>query len=171
MIDRHLYTPNGDNPPCAVPLNDLCTVPTEQVACLLADLVIGDRNAKELDLLEIGTGSGYQAAILAERCRSLVSIEVNLDPSVAYKLPDNMAVIHANGYEYDTAEQFDGVLITFASVAIAPIWAEQLKEGGRLVVPLTRSGISQVRVYERMAFSLVLKDVVGYAAFTEGIPV
>src|SRR5580698_240769 len=120
VIDRCLFTPNHDNPPCAVPLGDLCTVPTEQMAYLLANLVIGDRDASQLDLLEIGTGSGYESAVLSERCRSLVSIESSPVDDVAPKLPANVALIHANGYEYDTHEQFDGVLVTFGSKSISP---------------------------------------------------
>lgn len=169
MIDRCLFTPDGSNPPCAVPINDLCTVPTEQMAYLLADLVIGDRDASKLDLLEIGTGSGYEAAILSERCRSLVSIEIADVQKAASLLPENVALIHANGYEFDTQEEFDGVLVTFGSRSVSPAWAKQVKDGGRLVVPLLVSGMSQIRLYERNRDLLKLLEIVGYAEFTEGI--
>ena len=169
MIDRCLFTPDGTNPPCAVPINDLCTVPTEQMAYLLADLVIGDRDPKQLDLLEIGTGSGYEAAILSERCRSLVSIEINMLPEVAARLSENVALIHANAYEFDTQEQFDGVLVTFGSSSISPVWMKQLKNGARLVVPLVNGDTSQIRLYERRGDVLKLLEIVGYAEFTEGI--
>ena len=169
MINRCAFTPDGTNPNCAVPLNDLCTVPTEQMAYLLASLVIGDRDPSKLDILEIGTGSGYQSAILSEQCRSVVSIEVDPALDCAAKLPENVALVHANGYEFDTQEQFDGVLVTFGSSEIAPVWAKQVKDGGRLVVPLVVSGMSQIRMYERRGDELKLAEIVGYAEFTEGI--
>ena len=169
MIDRCLFTPNGDDPPCAVPLTDLCTVPTPEMAYLLADLVIGGRAGSQLDLLEIGTGSGYEAAILAEQCRSLVSIEVNMLPETAAKLLENVALIHANGYEFDTQGEFDGVLVTFGSRSISPVSAKQVKDGGRLVVPLVNGEVSQIRVYERRGDVLHLLEIVGYAEFTEGV--
>jgi protein-L-isoaspartate(D-aspartate) O-methyltransferase len=171
MIDRRQYTPDGSNPPFPVPINDLCTVPTEEMAMLLANLVLGENPeaAKLKDILEIGTGSGYQAAILAERCRSLVSIDVCLNRALEEKLPSHVALVVANGYEYDTEEQFDGVLVTFGAHAIAASWGWQLKEGARLVVPLLRGSGSAISVYARIGDQLALLEVVAYAPFTKGV--
>ncbi len=171
MIDRCQFTPDGSNPPFPVPINDLCTVPTEGMAVLLADLVLGSdpEQAKLKDILEIGTGSGYQAAILAERCRTLVSIDVQLDRRLAQKLPSNVALVAANGYEYDTEENFDGVLVTFGARSIAQSWGMQLKEGARLVVPVVRGATSAISVYERRGDELVLLEVTAYAPFTQGV--
>lgn len=121
------------------------------------------------DILEIGTGSGYQAAILAQSCRSVVSLDVCQDRSVAEKLPSNVALIAANGYEYDTGEQFDGVLVTFGAQHIAQSWGLQLKQGARLVVPLIRGDSSAISVYERQGDQLCLIEVVAYAPFTKGV--
>jgi protein-L-isoaspartate(D-aspartate) O-methyltransferase len=171
MIDRCQFTPDGSNPPFPVPINDLCTVPTEEMAMLLANLVLGsdEASAKQKDILEIGTGSGYQAAILAERCRSLVSIDVCLDRSVAERLPAHVALIAANGYEYDTGEEFDGVLVTFGAHSLAVSWGLQLKQGARLVVPIVRGNSSAISVYERVGEQLKLIEVVAYAPFTKGV--
>jgi protein-L-isoaspartate(D-aspartate) O-methyltransferase len=141
------------------------------MAYLLASLLLGDdpEEAKQKDVLEIGTGSGYQAAILAERCRSVVSIDVCLNRSLSEKLPSNVALIAANGYEYDTQEEFDGVLVAFAAQALARSWGLQLKQGARLVVPVMRGNSSAISVYERQGEELNLVDVPAYAPFTKGV--
>jgi protein-L-isoaspartate(D-aspartate) O-methyltransferase len=167
MINRCLFTPNGDNPPFPVPLDDLCTVPTVEMAYLLADLVVGDGKTPQ-DVLEIGTGSGYQAAILAERCRSLLSIDVRMQSSAALHLPPHVALMVANGYEYDSGELFDAVLVTFGASRIAQAWVKQTKIGGRLVIPLDTGMGCRISVYERTADGLELLDVVAYAYFTPG---
>lgn len=168
MINRSSFTPDGDNPPFAVPIDDLCTVPTEWMAILLADLLIGDRDPSKMDVLEIGTGSGYQTAVLAERCRSVVSIDLQTSDAVAKKLPDHVALIKGNGYEVDTEEQFDGVLVTFGSKWVSPIWCKQVRNGGRLVVPIEIGGTCRISVYEKVGGGIVLIDVAAYAAFTPG---
>lgn len=174
MIDRCQFTPNGDNPPFPVPLDDLCTVPTESMAYLLASLLLGEAQAdgfevQEKDVLEIGTGSGYQTAILAERCRSVVSVDVKMQPTAPLRLPANVALILANGYEYDSGEQFDAVLVTFGASQVAKSWVSQLKDGGRLVVPLdSGTGCCRVSVFERVGDELRLLEVAAYAPFTPG---
>lgn len=167
MIDRSLYTPDGTNPPFPVPINDLCTVPTAEMAYLLASLVLGEDEAKK-DIMEIGTGSGYQTAILAERCRSVVSIDVELHTGVADRLPNNVAIAIANGYEFDTSEQFDGVLVTFGTKNLSLNWIRQVKDGGRLVVPIVAGPNCRITVFEKHGSALVLIDVVAYAPFTPG---
>ena len=167
MIDRCLFTPNHDNPPFPVPLDDLCTVPTTEMAHLLADLLC-DGPAAAKDMLEIGTGSGYQAAILAERCRSVLTLDVKLQASAALQLPSNVAILVANGYEYDSGEQFDGVLVTFGACRIAESWVRQTKLGGRLVIPLDTGTGCRISVFERTNEGIELLDVVAYAPFTPG---
>lgn len=166
MIDRALYTPDGTNPNCPVPINDICTVPTAEMAHLLRDMVMGGK--LDLDLLEVGTGSGFQTAVLAESCRSVVSLDIERQPNVAERLPNNVALVIANGYEWDSSEQFDGVLVTFATTALSMNWIRQVKSGGRLVVPLQRGNSCAISVFEKVGSGLVLVDVVAYAPFTQG---
>jgi len=168
LIDRAQFTPDGTNPPYPVPLSDICTVPTPEMAYLLSDLVLG-KDGKEKDILEIGTGSGYQAAVLAERCRSVISIDVIAYPGTAARLPGNVALLCGNGYEVDTGELFDGVLVTFGASAVSRVWAKQLKDGGRLVAPVQCGQDYAVSVYERRGEELKLVDRVAYARFTPGV--
>jgi protein-L-isoaspartate(D-aspartate) O-methyltransferase len=164
MIDRCQFTPNGDNPNFPVPISDLCTVPTTEMAYLLASLIGDDAQ----DVLEIGTGSGYQTAVLAERCRSVVSIDVERHPGVSDRLPAHVALVMANGYEFDSGEQFDAVLVTFEANRISPMWAHQLRDGGILVVPVARGNSAAIEVHKREGDKLVRIEVAAYAPFTRG---
>lgn len=162
MIDRALFTPDGSNPPYPVPLSSTQTVPTEEMAHLFASLVGSG------SVLEIGTGSGYQTAVLAEQCSVVVTIEIEPIPGTAELLPANVAVIEGDGLTYDTGEQFDAVLVTCAATRIAHSWFRQVREGGKLVVPLRTqgSGLCRVCVYEKQQGSLILQDIPLYAPFT-----
>lgn len=94
-------------------------------------------------VLEIGTGSGYQAAVLAELSDEVYSIEIreglvdiaraNLK-NAGYK---DVKVKHADGYfGWEEYAPFDAIIVTCAANHIPPSLIEQLGEGGRLVIPL-----------------------------------
>jgi len=98
-------------------------------------------------VLEIGTGSGYEAAILSLLCREVYTIEI-LEPlgeDAQKKLKDlgytNVQVKIGNGYEgWPEAAPFDAIIVTAAPEAVPHTLIEQLSEGGRLIVPVgTRS--------------------------------
>ncbi len=94
-------------------------------------------------VLEIGTGSGYQAAILAELSRHVISVERL--PSLADRaraiLADlgyhNVDVFVGDGsLGYPEAAPYDRVIVTAGAPRVADAWVEQLAEGGRLVAPV-----------------------------------
>jgi protein-L-isoaspartate(D-aspartate) O-methyltransferase len=127
------------------------------------------------EIYEIGTGSGYQTAILAERCRLVVTIEVEPVPDVEAKLPQNVIAIHGDGFTHDTESQYDGILVTCAASAICQVWEKQLKEGGKLVVPMccfsfgTLGGdCAAICVFQKQNGNLELLDIPCYAPFTAG---
>lgn len=169
-VDRADFTPNADTRDVSLPLPNGGTIPTEAMAMLLADLAILGKDDK---VLEIGTGSGYQAAILAERCKEVVTIEISPILGVAEKLPANVTCIHDDGYTCDTNDQYDAIVVTFAAPRVMHAWFKQLKEGGRLVVPLKIQSNSQCRVcvYEKQWGELKPVKIHAYATFTEGIGV
>jgi protein-L-isoaspartate(D-aspartate) O-methyltransferase len=94
-------------------------------------------------VLEIGTGSGYQAAILAEIASEVYSIEIiktladraeSTLNSMGYK---NITVRWGDGYQgWEEHSPFDGVIVTAAPDHIPQPLVDQLKIGGRLVIPV-----------------------------------
>ena len=94
-------------------------------------------------VLEIGTGSGYQAAVLAELTDQVYTIEIreSLAKQAAQLLKqlgyDKVRVKYGDGYlGWEEAAPFDAIIVTAAASHIPPPLIKQLKEGGRLVLPL-----------------------------------
>jgi protein-L-isoaspartate(D-aspartate) O-methyltransferase len=94
-------------------------------------------------VLEIGSGSGYQAAILARLCRQVVTIERyrTLADSARARLAtlgyDNVEVILGDGFEIpDSAGAFDRIMVTAAMEQIPEVLAQRLEPGGILIAPV-----------------------------------
>jgi protein-L-isoaspartate(D-aspartate) O-methyltransferase len=97
-------------------------------------------------VLEIGTGSGYQAAVLAELCGEVFSIELEAELAeraradlsrLGYR---NVNVRHGNGYlGWPERAPFDAIVVTAAPEEIPPRLVEQLAPGGRMVIPVGRT--------------------------------
>jgi len=94
-------------------------------------------------VLEIGTGSGYQAAVLAELTDQVYTIEIleSLAKRAAQCLKqlgyDKVRVKHGDGYlGWEEFAPFDAIIVTAAADRIPPPLIQQLKEGGRLVMPV-----------------------------------
>jgi protein-L-isoaspartate(D-aspartate) O-methyltransferase len=94
-------------------------------------------------VLEIGTGSGYQAAILAEIVREVYSIEIRkplagkAEKTLAALGYRNVKVKSGDGYfGWEEYAPFDAIIITAAANHIPPPLIKQLKNGGKLIVPL-----------------------------------
>jgi protein-L-isoaspartate(D-aspartate) O-methyltransferase len=106
-------------------------------------------------VLEIGTGSGYQAAILAEMGIRVYTIErirelsVKAERTVA-SLGYNVHFFYGDGYEgKQQYGPYDGILITAAAKEVPENLLQQLKTGGRLVVPLGKSEVQVMTVVTR----------------------
>ena len=94
-------------------------------------------------VLEVGTGSGYQAAILGEICKEVYSIEVlpDLGSSAAHLLKEqgysNIHVKIEDGYlGWEQKAPFDAIIVTAAAKKLSPTLVQQLKVGGRIIIPL-----------------------------------
>jgi len=94
-------------------------------------------------VLEIGTGSGYQAAVLAEMVKEVYTIEIiqSLADDAQFELKrlgyENVTVKHGDGYQgWEEFAPFDAILLTAAAPEIPQPLIDQLKEGGRMVLPL-----------------------------------
>lgn len=133
----------------AVPIGEGQTTPQPYLVALMAESLNvepGDR------VLEIGTGSGYQAAVLAEMGAKVFSIEI-VEPlaeqskATLTELGYDVTVRHGDGYAgWPEHAPFDAVLVTAAPPYIPAPLKEQLKIGGRLVIPIGTRFQSLLRV-------------------------
>jgi protein-L-isoaspartate(D-aspartate) O-methyltransferase len=101
-------------------------------------------------VLEIGTGSGYQAAVLAELVDKVYSIEIKkgLAEKSSARLKElgyhNIKVKQGDGYfGWPEYAPFDAVIVTCAPDNIPPPLTKQLKEGGRLIIPVGKTSLYQ----------------------------
>lgn len=123
-----------------LPIDEGQTISQPYVVALMTELL----QLKPSDrVLEIGTGSGYQAAVLAEIVGEVYSIEIRapLAEQAAGRLSamgyDRLKVKHGDGYfGWEEFAPFDAIIITAATNHIPPPLIAQLREGGRLILPL-----------------------------------
>jgi len=143
-VPRHRFVPADqeraayDNRP--LPIGHGQTISQPYIVALMTDLL----DPKPADVvLEIGTGSGYQAAVLAELVKQVYTIEI-VEPVGKQGAANLKAAGYANvsarvgdGYHgWPEAAPFDGILVTAAAPYVPPALVEQLKPGGRLVIPV-----------------------------------
>jgi protein-L-isoaspartate(D-aspartate) O-methyltransferase len=150
-VERHRLVPPGEvsrayrNHP--LPIGSGQTISQPYIVALSADLL----NPKPGDVvLEVGTGSGYQAAVLAEIVSRVFSIELieDLGRTAAKRLEElgygNIEVKIGDGYAgWPEKAPFDGIVVTAAAPFVPPALVEQLKTGGRMVIPVGGAGDMQ----------------------------
>ena len=152
-----------------LPIGHGQTISQPYIVALMTDLL-------ELDVddtvLEIGTGSGYQAAILSQLCKQVYTIEYV--PALAdmakirfEKLGyDNIECKAGNGYDgWPEYAPFDGIIVTAAATHIPEALIEQLKPGGRMVIPVGQQYLSQelTLVEKDEDGELSIRDILGVA--------
>lgn len=145
-----------DNGP--LPIGFGQTISQPYIVALMTDLL---QLTTESVVLEIGTGSGYQAAILSKLTKKIYTIErvKELAESAKERLKylgyENIEVQCRNGYiGWQDKAPFDGIIVTAAIDHIPPALVEQLKPGGRMVLPI---GLP----YMHQELMLVIKDEEG----------
>ena len=128
-------------------------------------------------VLEIGTGSGYQAAVLSRLVKSVYSIEIvpELARSAAKRLAQlgyrNVAVREGNGYQGWPAEApFDRIVLTAAPADIPKALVDQLAPGGRLVAPVGKSLEQSLIVVDKTRTGTLRIRSVGAVAFVPMVP-
>jgi protein-L-isoaspartate(D-aspartate) O-methyltransferase len=143
-VPRHEFVPDDknayayDNRP--LPIGYGQTISQPYIVALMTDLL----DIKPSDtVLEIGTGSGYQAAILANLVDKMYTIEIieELGKAAKERLAklgySNLEVKIGDGYHgWEEHAPFDGIIVTAAASHIPPPLIQQLKPGGRMVIPV-----------------------------------
>ena len=142
-VPRHLFVPEhlrpwayADHP---LPIGDDQTISQPYIVALMTQLL----DIKPEDkVLEIGTGSGYQAAVLAHLADRIYSIEIN--PKLAEQAARRLEVLgygkirlkSADGYAgWEEHAPYDAIVITCAAPEVPAALFRQLREGGRIVMP------------------------------------
>ena len=107
-------------------------------------------------VLEIGTGSGYQAAILAELTAEVYTIEIieplakNAEATLARLGYKNVQVKAGDGYKgWPEHAPFDAVIVTCAPSHVPPPLVDQMKEGGRMIIPVGGLGEQELYLLEK----------------------
>jgi protein-L-isoaspartate(D-aspartate) O-methyltransferase len=171
-LPRHRFVPAAqrahayENRP--LPIGHGQTISQPYIVALMTDLL---RTQPEHRVLEIGTGSGYQAAVLAELVDRVYTIEIveplgvqarALFEDLGY---ENIDTLIADGY-YGWPEHapFDSIIVTAAAGQIPPPLVRQLKPGGRMVIPVGPAFLTQTLM-------LVEKDDDGRVRSREILPV
>ncbi len=159
---RHAY----DNRPLSIGFGQ--TISQPYIVALMSDLIKprpGD------SVLELGTGSGYQAAILAELTGQVYSIEIieELGEQAAERLSrlgyDNVTLRIGDGYYgWEEHAPFDAIVVTAAASHVPPPLVAQLKPGGRMVIPVGSRFLTQQLV-------LIEKDPGGQLITRQILPV
>jgi len=160
---RHLFIPADarsmayrDHP---VPIGYQATISQPYIVALMTELLAA---AKKHRVLEIGTGSGYQAAILAQLAAEVYTIEIvpELAQSAARTLRDlgyaNVTVRQGDGYQgWPEKAPFDRIILTAAPPDVPPALIQQLSVGGRLVAPVGQMWLQELVVVEKGPGDLV----------------
>ncbi|HMD69916.1 MAG TPA: protein-L-isoaspartate(D-aspartate) O-methyltransferase [Bryobacteraceae bacterium] len=141
---RHLFVPIASRPMAyddhAVPIGYGATISQPYIVALMTELLAP---AKKHRVLEIGTGSGYQAAVLSQLAQQVYTIEIvpELAKSAQRILSDlgyrNVTVRQGDGYKgWPEQAPFDGIIVTAAPPEVPRALIGQLANGGRLVAPV-----------------------------------
>ena len=143
-VPRHLFVPQAQMPFAyedhPVPIGSGQTISQPYIVAFMTEQLQLTGGEK---ILEIGTGSGYQAAVLAEIAKAVFSIEIR--PELAQEARaritaagiKNVSIKVADGYRgWPEEAPFDGIIVTAAPETVPPPLLEQLAVGGRMVIPV-----------------------------------
>ena len=160
----------------ALPLGFGQTISSPYTVARMTELVRG--GAALTRVLEIGTGCGYQAAVLSRIAKEVYSIE-RLAPLLAKARKHfrelkvaNIRLRHGDGQAgMPEVAPFDAIVVSAAAMHVPPALLEQIAVGGRLIVPLTRDGEQRLLIVERTQHGLVEKkmDPVKFVPLLPGV--
>jgi protein-L-isoaspartate(D-aspartate) O-methyltransferase len=168
-VERHKFVPKGyqyksyDDSP--LPIGEGQTISQPYIVAYMTEILKLDGTEK---VLEVGTGSGYQAAILAELAKEVYTIEViktlgdrakKLLEELNYK---NLHVKIGDGYQgWKEHSPFDAIIVTCAPTHVPEALKEQLAEGGIMVIPVGQRYAQELVVLTKKKGKLVEKETIG----------
>jgi protein-L-isoaspartate(D-aspartate) O-methyltransferase len=166
-VPRHLFVPLNQRPyayqdgPLPIGLGQ--TISQPYIVAYMTDKLELEGDEK---VLEIGTGSGYQAAILSLQAREIITMERHPRlAEIAHRLLEDL------GYDNITIQQGDGtlglpdqapfqaVMVTAAAPQVPDPLLEQLDEGGKLIMPVGGRGGQLLRLYRRLEGKIHREDL------------
>jgi protein-L-isoaspartate(D-aspartate) O-methyltransferase len=172
-VSRAAYVPGASarrvaaDRPIAIGGGQVTTQPSLLAAMVEALALDGSER-----VLEVGTGLGYQAAILGRLAREVWTIERHpqLAAAAARNLAaegaDNVHVEHADGSDGLAAHApYDAIIVAAAHPLVPPPLVAQLVPGGRLVQPIGPGGAETVTLFRREGDALVRLGLIAYARF------
>ncbi len=143
-IPRHLFVPAEQEPSAymdePLPIGEGQTIAQPFMVAAMAEALLLEGHER---VLEVGAGSGYQAAILSMLAMEVIAIETR--PSLAVSAGEKLSRLGCTNVRveigdgslgFPAAAPFDAILVTAAAPAIPPPLLDQLAEGGRLVIPV-----------------------------------
>jgi len=168
QVPRHLFVPEAlrslaytDN---ALPLAEGQTISQPYIVAVMSEALALKPDDR---VLEIGTGSGYQAAVLAQLTKEVYTIEI-IEPlakqateslrMLGYK---NVYVRLGDGYQgWPQEAPFDAILVTCAPTKVPRPLEEQLREGGRMVIPVGESWVQELVVLTKRNGRLERQEII-----------
>ncbi len=172
-VPRHEFVPPAEEAYAyinnALPIGHGQTISQPYIVALMTDLL--DPQPGHI-VLEIGTGSGYQAAILSQLVRQVYSIEVI--PELAAEASErlrrlgyrNVGVKAGDGNAgWPEHAPYDGIIVTAAAAKVPEALLAQLRNGGRMVIPLGESGSQELVLIEKSASGAIAERSILPVAF------
>ena len=169
-IDRHLFVRDenlnqsyDDN---ALPIGYEQTISQPYMVAIMTELL---SSAKDEIVLEIGTGSGYQAAILSKISKFVVSVERNSElvkiakSNLQKASIKNISVMYGDGtLGWKDNAPYDGIIVAAGSESIPKALIDQLKPGGRMIIPIGKNGNHKLKlILKEEGDNFTQKEIIG----------
>ncbi len=161
----------------AIPIGQGQTLSQPQVVAQMTQALQASRRTK---VLEIGTGSGYQAAVLSRLCRRVYTVErfkelrASAEERFAALRLHNITTRHGDGWKgWPEQAPFDRIMVTAAATDVPSVLVDQLAEGGQMVLPVGRTSRDQALLRLRREGDSVVEEHLGDVRFVplvEGVP-
>jgi protein-L-isoaspartate(D-aspartate) O-methyltransferase len=166
-VPRHLFVPQAvinqayEDHPLAIGAGQ--TISQPYIVAYMTEILELENSDK---VLEIGTGSGYQTAVLAEVCDSVYSIEIvgPLAEKASKTLKElgykNIFIKKGDGYQgWEEHAPYSAIIVTCAPSSVPQALQDQLAEGGRMIIPVGEQYIQQLVLLEKHAGKITRKKV------------